>query len=111
MEGIIGLVLLGAVVYGIYRMSRKREEVVESEVVAPVVDKATEDIKVDYNAKAEEAFVKAMVEEATKVNKPVEEVLKEVVATVEPVAVVEEPVVAPAPAPVKQKRTRKKKAK
>jgi hypothetical protein len=110
MEGIIGLVLLGAVVYGIYRMSRKREEVVESEVVAPVVDKASEEIKANIDAKTEEVFVKVM-EEAAKVNKPVEEVLKEVVATVEPVAVVEEPVVAPAPAPVKQKRTRKKKAK
>jgi TRAP-type mannitol/chloroaromatic compound transport system substrate-binding protein len=46
---------------------------------------AREEIKGDIDAKTEEAFVKAMVEETTKLDKEAEEVIKEVVATVEPV--------------------------
>ena len=64
----------------------KVEEVKPAPVASlePVVNKAQEEVKVNIDAKTEEIFVKVM-EEAAKAEKPVEEVLKEVVATVEPV--------------------------
>jgi hypothetical protein len=118
MEIIIGLAVLGLVVWYIYKKVMVSEGKIDSQDAVAVdmavtavggvaagaavyvaenlknVDKAKEDVKADIDTKTEEAFVKAMETEA-KVE--------------EPVAVVEEPVVAPAPA--KPKRTRKKKAK
>ena len=50
-----------------------------------IVSKAEEELKVNIDAKTEEIFSK-VIEEAAKVEKPVEEVLKEVTATVENVS-------------------------
>jgi hypothetical protein len=105
MDMVIGLAILGLVVWAIYKMfydenasleeAEKNEEKTVDKVeeikpapvasLEPVVDVAREEIKADIDAKTEEAFVKTMVEETTKLDKEAEEVIKEVVATVEPV--------------------------
>jgi hypothetical protein len=73
----------------------------------PVVNKAQEEVKVNIDAKTEEIFVKVM-EEAARVEKPVEEVLKEVVATVEPAKVVTSKVKKPAAKKAPAKKVTKK---
>jgi TRAP-type mannitol/chloroaromatic compound transport system substrate-binding protein len=105
MDMVIGFLILGLIVWSIYKMFYdenaslgeaekneektvdKAEEVKPAPVASlePVVNVAREKIKADIDAKTEEAFVKAMVEETTKLDKEAEEVIKEVVATVEPV--------------------------
>jgi hypothetical protein len=110
MEMVIGFLVLGLIVWSIYKMfseenasieetNESKEEVVVAKVeevkpapvaslepvVTPVVDDVREEVKANNDTKIEEAFVKAMAEEATKLDKECEEVIKEVVATVEPV--------------------------
>ena len=100
MDTLIGLIFLGVVGYYVYKKLTKPavvEEVVEEvkkepeivvvapvpvveEVPAPVVDNAKEEVKANIDTKTEEAFVKAMVEEATKVETVVVENAKEVAA-------------------------------
>jgi hypothetical protein len=94
MDMVIGLAILGLVVWAIYKMfhdentsleeAEKNEEKTVDKVeeikpapvasLEPVVEKAREEVKANIDAKTEEVFVKVM-----------EEAAKEVVATVEPV--------------------------
>lgn len=122
MEIIIGLAVLGLVVWYIYKKVIVSEGKIDSQdavavdmavtavggmatgatiASATAVENKVEEVKA-VEAKVETAVVEEAKESAA-------ELVKEADKVIEEVAVVEEPVVAPAPA--KPKRTRKKKAK
>jgi len=105
MEIIIGLAVLGLVVWYIYKKVMVSEGKIDSQD-AVAVDMAV--TAVGGVAAGAAVYVAEDLKNVDKAKEDVKEI-ETVVKVEEPVAVVEEPVVAPAPA--KPKRTRKKKAK